>query len=78
MASLGVKLVILDSVASLVRKEFDGRSIRKRTELLTAEASILKCARAALPGKPVIALIPTPCTGTLPNCLRFQCSSPTK
>eukprot|EP00050_Salpingoeca_kvevrii_P013926 m.31727 g.31727 ORF g.31727 m.31727 type:complete len:356 (+) comp5396_c0_seq1:31-1098(+) len=42
VASLGVKLVILDSVASLVRKEFDGRSMRKRTELLTAEASILK------------------------------------
>ncbi len=40
-----VKLVILDSVASLVRKEFDSRGTRNivdRTNLLAKEASILK------------------------------------
>lgn len=40
-----VKLVILDSVASLVRKEFDSRLFRnlnERTALLSKEAAILK------------------------------------
>ena len=40
-----VKLVVLDSVASLVRKEFDsqlGRNMIDRTNLLTRQAAILK------------------------------------
>ena len=40
-----IKLVILDSVASLVRKEFDSRLFRnlnERTALLSKEAAILK------------------------------------
>nr|XP_060618215.1 DNA repair protein RAD51 homolog 2 isoform X6 [Anolis sagrei ordinatus] len=43
--SKNVKLVILDSVASVVRKEFDTKlqgNLRERTNLLTKEASILK------------------------------------
>nr|XP_054759129.1 DNA repair protein RAD51 homolog 2-like [Lytechinus pictus] len=41
----GIRLVILDSVASLVRKEFDGRVGRnmvERTNLLSKQAAILK------------------------------------
>jgi len=41
-----VKLIILDSVASLVRKEFDSRvsrNLNERTALLSKEAAILKC-----------------------------------
>lgn len=40
-----VKLIILDSVASLVRKEFDSRvsrNLNERTALLSKEAVILK------------------------------------
>ena len=40
-----VKLVVLDSVASLVRKEFDGRlsaNLKERTSLLSKEAAVLK------------------------------------
>ena len=40
-----VKLIILDSVASLVRKEFDSRvsrNLNERTALLSKEAAILK------------------------------------
>nr|XP_008115165.1 PREDICTED: DNA repair protein RAD51 homolog 2 isoform X4 [Anolis carolinensis] len=43
--SKNVKLVILDSIASVVRKEFDTKlqgNLRERTNLLTKEASILK------------------------------------
>ena len=40
-----VKLIIVDSIASLVRKEFDSRGSRnmiERTNLLAKEAAILK------------------------------------
>ncbi|KAK3742228.1 hypothetical protein QZH41_008998, partial [Actinostola sp. cb2023] len=40
-----VKLIVLDSVASVVRKEFDSRTsrnIKERTNLLSKEAAILK------------------------------------
>ena len=40
-----VKLVILDSIASLVRKEFDSRvsrNLNERTALLSKEAAVLK------------------------------------
>jgi len=37
-----VKLIILDSVASVARKEFDGNSMARRQETLSKEASILK------------------------------------
>ena len=40
-----VKLIILDSIASLVRKEFDSRvsrNLTERTALLSKEAAILK------------------------------------
>ena len=40
-----VKLIILDSIASLVRKEFDSRlfkNLNERTALLSKEAAILK------------------------------------
>ncbi|XP_064621384.1 DNA repair protein RAD51 homolog 2-like isoform X2 [Lineus longissimus] len=40
-----VKLIVLDSIASLVRKEFDGRNSKnmtERTNLLAKEAAILK------------------------------------
>lgn len=40
-----VKLLILDSIASLVRKEFDSRvsrNLSERTALLSKEAAILK------------------------------------
>ncbi|XP_032237185.2 DNA repair protein RAD51 homolog 2 isoform X2 [Nematostella vectensis] len=40
-----VKLIVLDSVASLIRKEFDSqssRNIKERTNLLSKEAAILK------------------------------------
>ena len=40
-----VKLIVLDSIASLVRKEFDSRVSRNlsdRTALLSKEAAILK------------------------------------
>ena len=43
--SKGVKLIILDSIASLVRKEFDSRvsrNLNERTALLSKEAAILK------------------------------------
>ncbi|KAH0620709.1 hypothetical protein JD844_021406 [Phrynosoma platyrhinos] len=43
--SKNVKLVIIDSVASVVRKEFDTKlqgNLKERTNLLTKEASILK------------------------------------
>lgn len=43
--SKGVKLIILDSIASLVRKEFDSRvsrNLNERTVLLSKEAAILK------------------------------------
>jgi len=36
------KLLIVDSIASLVRKEFDSRSTVDRTDLLQREASLLK------------------------------------
>jgi RecA/RadA recombinase len=38
------RLVIVDSVASLVRKEFDNDSSIDRTDFLAKEASLLKCA----------------------------------
>jgi RAD51-like protein 1 len=37
-----IKLLILDSIAALVRKEFDISSLHKRQDLLTAQANILK------------------------------------
>ena len=40
-----VKLVVLDSIASLVRKEFDSRiswNLTERTSLLSREAAVLK------------------------------------
>ncbi len=37
-----IKLIVLDSVASVVRKEFDSGNIAKRQDLLSKEASILK------------------------------------
>ena len=40
-----VQLIILDSIASLVRKEFDSRlfkNLNERTALLSKEAAILK------------------------------------
>ncbi|CAH1790657.1 unnamed protein product [Owenia fusiformis] len=43
--SKGIKLIVLDSVASLVRKEFDTKgtkNITQRTNLLAQEAAILK------------------------------------
>ena len=43
--SMKARLVILDSIASLIRKEFDGhagRSLIDRTNLLAKEAAILK------------------------------------
>ena len=43
--SNGVKLIVLDSIASLVRKEFDTRTtsnITERTALLSKEAMLLK------------------------------------
>ena len=36
------KLVIIDSVASLIRKEFDGDSTTERNDMLSKEATILK------------------------------------
>ena len=41
------KLVIIDSVASLIRKEFDGESTTERNDMLSKEASILKSVRIA-------------------------------
>jgi hypothetical protein len=38
----GAKMVLVDSIASLVRKEYDSKSITGRTDLLSREASILK------------------------------------
>lgn len=43
--SKNVKLIIVDSVASVVRKEFDTKrqgNLKERSNLLTKEASILK------------------------------------
>jgi RAD51-like protein 1 len=43
--SKGVKLVIIDSVASVVRKEFDTQlqgNIKERNKFLAKEASLLK------------------------------------
>lgn len=43
--SKGVKLVIVDSVASVVRKEFDPQlqgNIKERNKFLAKEASLLK------------------------------------
>lgn len=37
-----VKLIIVDSIASIVRKEFDSTTIHKRQHLLNDEASLLK------------------------------------
>jgi hypothetical protein len=37
------QLIIVDSVASLVRKEFDNESFGERNDFLAKEASILKC-----------------------------------
>ena len=38
----GAKLVIVDSVASLVRKEYGAAEVRRRADLLSSEASQLK------------------------------------
>lgn len=43
--SKGVKLIVVDSVASVVRKEFDPRlegNLAKRSNLLSSEAATLK------------------------------------
>eukprot|EP00038_Savillea_parva_P028934 m.67844 g.67844 ORF g.67844 m.67844 type:complete len:436 (+) comp8472_c0_seq2:61-1368(+) len=37
-----VRVVIVDSIASLVRKEYDAQSSRERSELLATEAALLK------------------------------------
>ncbi|XP_033103047.1 DNA repair protein RAD51 homolog 2-like isoform X2 [Anneissia japonica] len=45
MITKGIKLIIVDSIASLVRKEFDNRlygNLLKRTNLLAKQAAILK------------------------------------
>jgi hypothetical protein len=41
----GVRLIVLDSVASLARKEFNSASLIERTEVLATQAAILKYAR---------------------------------
>eukprot|EP00041_Stephanoeca_diplocostata_P034712 m.1197438 g.1197438 ORF g.1197438 m.1197438 type:complete len:304 (+) comp24567_c0_seq4:395-1306(+) len=40
-----IRLVIIDSIASLVRKEFDGGSARTRADLLSSHATTLKYRR---------------------------------
>ena len=45
--SRGVRLVIMDSVASLARKEFNSTSLVERTEVLATQAAILKYATAS-------------------------------
>lgn len=40
--SRNIKLVIVDSIASIVRKEFDSSAIYQRQQLLSKEASLLK------------------------------------
>ena len=42
IVQLGAKLVVVDSVASLVRKEYDSDSSLDRNDFLAREASILK------------------------------------
>ena len=42
LVRLGTKLVILDSMASLFRKEFDSKSLQRRVEMLGTAASSLK------------------------------------
>ena len=45
LISQNIKLVVVDSVASLIRKEFGGsssKSVIHRTNLLTRQASLLK------------------------------------
>jgi RAD51-like protein 1 len=37
-----VKLILLDSIASIVRKEFNAQNTWKRQEFLSKEASVLK------------------------------------
>ena len=38
----GVRLIVMDSVASLARKEFNSASLIERTEVLATQAAILK------------------------------------
>lgn len=38
----GARLVVVDSIASLVRKEFDNKSLSKQVDLLSMEAALLK------------------------------------
>jgi len=40
-----VRLIVMDSVASLARKEFNSASLIERTEVLATQAAQLKCVR---------------------------------
>lgn len=54
--STGAGLIVLDSAASLIRKEWASRSSTRRTEILNRQAAILKFVVAPAP----ISSAPTP------------------
>ncbi|XP_030855260.1 DNA repair protein RAD51 homolog 2 isoform X1 [Strongylocentrotus purpuratus] len=69
----GIRLVILDSVASPVRKEFDGRLGRnmvERTNLLSKQAAILKylAEEFSIPVSPHFSFVPQSKTMEMKSC----------